>query len=69
MLTMHAPPQYEVVCMKSTNSEHEKRLFGQAKNMVHMATNRKPTTVIPNVLLRLQARQKRGDLYTAHNDT
>ena len=68
-LTMHAPPQYEIVCMKSTNSEHEERLFGQAKNMVHMATNRKPTTVIPNVLLRLQARQKRGDLYKAHNDS
>lgn len=51
--------------MKSTNSEHEER---PGQNMVHMATNRKPTTVIPNVLLRLQARQKRCDLYKAHND-
>ena len=34
-----------------------------------MTTNRKPTTVIPNILLRLQARQNRGDLYKAHNET
>ncbi len=68
-LLVHGPPQYEIMSLKSANSEHEERLFGQAKNMVHTATNRKPTTVIPNILLRLQAKQKRGDMYKAYNDT
>ena len=54
--------------MKSANSEHEERLFGQAKNMVQTSTNRHPTTVIPNILLRLQARQKKGTLH-AQRDT
>ena len=67
-LILHAPPQYEIMCMKSANSEHEERLFGQAKNMVQTSTNRHPTTVIPNILLRLQARQKKGTLY-AQRDT
>lgn len=62
-LTLHAPLQYEILCLKSANTENEERLFGQAKNMVHSATNRQPTTVIPNILLRLQARQKKGNLY------
>ena len=65
-LLVHAPPQYEIMCLKSANSEHEERLFGQAKNMVHAATNRQPTTVVPNILLRLQAKQRRGDMYKAY---
>ena len=35
--------------------------------MVHSATNRQPTNVIPNVLLRLQARKKNGDIHKASN--
>ena len=54
--------------MKSANSEHEEKLFGRAKNMVQTSTNRHPTTVIPNILLRLQARQKKGTLH-AQRDT
>ena len=66
-LTIHAPPQYEIMSLKSANSEHEERLFGQAKNMVHSATNRQPTNVIPNVLLRLQASKKNGDIHIETN--
>ena len=62
-ITHHSPQQYEIVNLKSTNTEDEERLFGQAKNMVHKATNRQPQNVIPNVLLRLQAKQKTGDMY------
>ena len=62
-LTLHAPLQYEILCLKSAITENEERLFGQAKNMVHSAANRQPTTVIPNILLRFQARQKKGNLY------
>ena len=65
-ITFHAPQQYEIVNLKSTNTEHEERLFGQAKDMVHKATNRQPHNVIPNILLRLQAKQKRGDMYSSY---
>ena len=55
--------------MRSSNSEHGERLFGQVKNMmVHMATNRQPTTIIPNILFQLQARQRKENLHKAHND-
>ena len=66
-ITQHAPQQLEIVNLKSTNTEHEERLFGQAKDMVHKATNRKPQNVIPNILLRLQAKQKRGDMYISYH--
>jgi hypothetical protein len=52
--------------MKSSNTEHEERLFGQSKDLVSRASNRQPTTVIPNVLLRLQAKQKRGDIFKSY---
>ena len=65
-LIIHAASQYEIMSLKSANSEHEERLFGQAKNMVHSATNRQPTNVIPNILLRLQARKRQGDLHKAN---
>lgn len=65
-ITFHAPQQYEIINLKATNTEHEERLFGQAKDMVHKATNRQPHNVIPNILLRLQAKQKRGDMYKSY---
>ena len=63
-LVLHSPPQYE-----ATNTKHEERLFGQAKDMVHKATSRQPCTVIPNILLRLQARQLRGDAYKSYHES
>ncbi len=59
----HAPFQYEILCLKSANTEHEERLFGQAKGLVQGTTNRQPQTVIPNVLLRLQAKRTVGSVY------
>ena len=64
-LTNHAAQQYEIICMKSTNTEHEERLFGQAKRIALQATNRKPNTVIPNILLRLQAKQQTREMYSS----
>ena len=63
-LTNHAAQQYELVCMRSTNTEHEERLFGQAKAIALNATNRKPNSIIPNILLRLQAKQMKRDMYS-----
>ena len=37
-IAIHAPPQYKILCLKSANTEHEERLFGQAKNMVQTTT-------------------------------
>ena len=63
-ITLHASIQYEIVNLRATNSEHEERLFGQAKDIARKATNRQPNTVI---LLRVQAKQKTGRLYNSYN--
>ena len=34
-LVHHAPFQYEILSLSSVNTEHEERLFGQAKDLVH----------------------------------
>lgn len=64
-LTVHAPPILEMISLKSINAEHEERLFGQAKDIAVSTTNRKPQTLLPNVLLRLQAKQKLNDVYSS----
>ena len=68
-LTLHAPPQYEILNLKSANTEHEERLFGQAKQIVNNASNRHPNNVIPNILLRLQAKQMKKDLYKTYHES
>ena len=60
-LVVHAPPQYEVVCLRSTNAESQERLFSQAKHISLCATNWKPENVLPTILLSLQARQKKSE--------
>lgn len=50
------------MCLKSVNTEHQERLFGQARRIVASTTNRKPNNIIPAILLRLQARREIGQL-------
>ena len=57
-LVVHGPPQYELVCMRSTNAQSQERLFSQAKHISQRTTNRKPENVLPTITLGLQARQK-----------
>ena len=57
-IAVHAAPQYEIVCLRSTNSESQERLFTQIKQTSLRATNRKVENVLPTVLLSLQAKQK-----------
>ena len=64
-LTVHAPAQFQLMSLKSCNAEHEERLFGQAKDIATATSNRKPENIVPNILLRLQAKQKRKDMYTS----
>ena len=61
-LSSHAAPQYEIMCLRSVNAEHQERLFGQARHIASSTSNRKPNNVIPTILLRLQARRDLGQL-------
>ncbi len=56
-LTAHAPTQYELVCLRSVNTENQERLFGQARQIAQKCTNRSPQNM-PQVLLHLQAKQE-----------
>ncbi len=62
-ISVHAPTQFEIVNLKATTTEHEERLFGQAKDLAQRATSWQPSTVVPQILLRIQAKQKSGNLY------
>ena len=61
-LVVHAPRQYEIVCLRSVNAENQERMFQQAKQVASACSNRKPENVIPNVLLRVQAKAVTGKL-------
>lgn len=51
------------MCVKSTNTENEERLFGQAKAIALSTTNRKPGNILPNILLKLQAKQQAKEMF------
>lgn len=57
-LVVHAPPIFQLVCLRSTNTESQERLFSQAKHIGLKATNRKPENALATILLCMQARQK-----------
>ena len=61
-LVVHAPRQYEIICLKSINTENQERIFEQAKSIAHKCTNRKPDCIISQVSLRIQAREITGRL-------
>lgn len=63
-IVVHAPIQNEIMCLSSCNTECEERLFGQAKSIAQESMNRQPNTTIPNILLRLQAKQLQGITHT-----
>ena len=56
---MHAPSQYQIVCLRSTNAdESTERLFSQIKHISQRATNRKPDNVLTTILLSMQAKEE-----------
>ena len=61
-MVVHAPRQYEIVCLRSVNTENQEHLFQQAKKIAASTTNRKPENVIPSIMLRLQAKQINGKI-------
>ena len=56
-LTTHAPVQYEIACLRSLNTENQERIFGQAREIAKKCTNHHPENMIPQILLRMQAKQ------------
>jgi len=59
-LSTHAPQEHEVVNLESVNTDNQERFFGQAR-CIAAASSRKPTHMIINTLLRLQAKLKVGN--------
>lgn len=58
-ITSHSPTQYELACLRSINTENQERLFGQARAIADMCTNHHAENVIPQIMLRLQAKQEK----------
>ena len=61
-LMAHLPTQLELACLRSLNAESQERLFGQARAIAEKSTNHQPDNVIPQVMLRLQAKQEQHDI-------
>ena len=61
-LSSHASQQYELVSLKSVNTENQERLFGQTRRIATATSSRKPANIITNTFLWLQAKQKVGNL-------
>ena len=57
------------MCLRSCNAEYEERLFGQAKAIAQNTTNRQANTIVPNILLRLQAKQQKGGMFESMRHT
>lgn len=53
-ISCHAAPQFELVCLRSCNTEFEERLFRQVKRVAESCTNRKPQNVLGQAFIRLQ---------------
>ncbi len=56
-LVVHAPVQYEVVCLRSVNTDNQEITFQQAKQIARTTTNRQAGNIIPTLFLKLQAKQ------------
>ena len=56
-LVVHAPVQYEIISLSSTNAEAEERLFGQGSRIASQASNRHASNVVFTILTRFQAKK------------
>ena len=64
-LTAHMPTQLELACLRSLNTEGQERLLGQARVIAEACTNHHPDNVIPQIMLRLQAKQEQHEFLTS----
>lgn len=74
-ITAHSATQYELASLRSLNTEGQERLFGQARSIAESCTNHHADNVIPQIMLRLQAKQEqhmamlsvqKGDTQVSH---
>ena len=56
-LYLHLAEQYEIVCLRSANTENQERLFGKCRRTAESVTNRHPANIITNIMLHMQAQQ------------
>ena len=68
-LLTHAPLQFEIVCLRSVNTEANERLFHSVKSVAEKCTNRHPSNVIPKVLMHVQAKELEGNLIGTPSDS
>ena len=64
-LTAHSATQLELACLRSLNTESQERLFGQGRLNAEACTNHHPDNVIPQVMLRLQAKQEQREIISS----
>ena len=56
-LLTHAPVQQEIICNRSVNTESEEQILQKAKSCVRDTSDRKANTLIPYLLMRLEAKE------------
>lgn len=61
-LTAHLPTQLELACQRSLFTEGQERLFGQGRLIGEACTNHHADNVIPQIMLRLQAKQEQREI-------
>ena len=59
------PTQLELACLHYLDTEGQERLFGQARVIAEACTNHHPDNVIPQIMLRLQAKQEQYEFLTS----
>ena len=65
-LCKHAPEQYELVCLKSVNTENQERMFGQSRLIAEHTTNRHPDNIITSILMHMQVK---NEIYKTTNSS
>ena len=58
---LHSPLQFAVVSLSSTDTETLERQQGQSRTIAQAVSSRRPSEVVPTVLLRVQAEMERRD--------
>ena len=53
----HGPPQHEIVCSRSVNTENKERLFKCAEAAAR-CTDRKPENMLPGILKLMQCKRE-----------
>ena len=61
-ISCHAAPQFELLSLKSCNTEFEERLFGQVRRIAVSCTNRQSQNVLNHVFIRLQVLLNQGNV-------